>query len=164
MELYYKLFTVTVASKLPSPPHDLNAEESVLGSVLIDPKCLLHIADSLRPEDFFAGGNGTMYSAMLELFHDHKPIDLITVSNLLSEKGVFDTVGGAARLAELSAAVPSASHVEEYADIVRKKATLRGLLAASDRIAGSVQEEGAHGGGPAGSRGAGGIFPQQGRR
>ena len=123
------------------PPHDLNAEESVIGSILIEPGALIKISDLLSPEDFFADSNAKIYAAISELFQAHKPIDLITLSNLLAERGVFDAVGGAARLAELTAAVPSASHIFEYAQIVKKKSTLRKMIAAGDKIMGYAKDE-----------------------
>lgn len=124
------------------PPNDIVAEESVLGSILIEPESMIKISDLLTPKDFFADTNVKIYEAMAELFHAHKPIDIITVSSLLTEKGVFDAVGGAAKLAELTAAVPSASHIFEYAQIVKKKSTLRRMIAAGDKIIGYAKDEG----------------------
>jgi replicative DNA helicase len=122
-------------------PHDINAEESVLGSLLIEPESMIKIADFLVPNDFFLDSNRKMYQVICELFHAHKPIDVITVSTLLSEKKIFDTAGGAARLAELTAIVPSASHVFEYAQIVKKKSTLRRMISAGDKIMGYARDE-----------------------
>lgn len=123
------------------PPSDLSAEESVLGSILIESSSLIKIADFLLPEDFFADSNTKIYATICELFHAHKPIDLITVSNSLSEKKIFDAIGGASRLTELSAAVPSASHIFEYAQIVKKKSTIRKMIAAGDHIQHLARDE-----------------------
>jgi replicative DNA helicase len=125
-----------------TPPQDLSAEESVLGSILIEPAAMIKISDLLTPSDFFADGNAKVYDALYELFNAHKPIDVITVSSLLAEKKAFDGAGGAARLAELTAAVPSASHIFEYAQIVKKKSTLRKMIAAGDKIMGYARDEG----------------------
>jgi len=102
---------------------------------------IIKISDFLTREDFFTDSNANIYGAIADLFHAHKPIDLITVSNLLSERGIYDAVGGAVRLAELTAAVPSASHIFEYAQIVKKKSTLRKMIAAGDRIMGYAKDE-----------------------
>ena len=130
-----------MAHTSPSPPNDIAAEESVLGSVLIEPQAMIKISDLLSPDDFFLDTNAKIYKAIDELFHAHKPIDIITVSTLLKDKGVFDAAGGAAKLAELTAAVPSASHIFEYAQIVKKKSTLRKMIAAGDRIMGYARDE-----------------------
>lgn len=137
---FCNLFFVILVSKA-TPPHDLSAEESVLGSILIEPAAMIKISDLLGPEDFFADSNAHIYQAIAALFHEHKPIDLITVANSLRERGSFDAVGGAARLAELTAAVPSASHIFEYAQIVKKKSTLRKMIIAGDRIMGYARDE-----------------------
>ena len=121
-------------AKPKQPPQDLQAEESVLGSILIEPKSIIKIADMLSPEDFFSESNGRLYAAISDLFQDQKPVDLITVSAELKKRKIFDTSGGAARLAELSAAVPSASNVSEYANIVRSSATSRRLVSAGEQI------------------------------
>ncbi len=131
---------IFVANKT-TPPQDLDAEESVIGSILIEPISLIKISDFLHPEDFFADSNAKIYAAISALFQAHKPIDIITVSNALAEKNIFDSVGGASRLAELTAAVPSASHIFEYAQIVKKKSTLRKMIAAGDKIMSFAKDE-----------------------
>lgn len=128
-------------AKNTPPPQDIPAEESVLGSILIDPKSMIKISDLLEKEDFFSDSHGHIYAAMNELFHAHKPIDLITLSSKLGEEKIFETIGGAARLAELSGTVPSSSHIFEYAQIVKKKSTLRKMMAAGDHIIGLAREE-----------------------
>lgn len=131
-----------VANVVTPPPNDIAAEESVLGSVLIEPQSMIKISDLLVPADFFLDTNAKIYEAIDELFHAHKPIDIITVSTLLKDKKIFDSAGGAARLAELTATVPSASHIFEYAQIVKKKSTLRKMITAGDRIMGYAKDEG----------------------
>ncbi len=130
-----------LATSKSSPPNDIAAEESVLGSILIEPDAMIKVSDLLTPEDFFTDSNAKTYDIISGLFHAHKPIDIITVSTALTDKGYFDAAGGAARLAELTAAVPSASHIFEYAQIVKKKSTLRKMITAGDKIMGYAKDE-----------------------
>ena len=102
---------------------------------------MIKIADFLHPEDFFVDSHGKIYGVMAELFHAHKPIDMVTVTSQLKDQGVLSAVGGAAKLAEFSSRVPSATHIFEYAQIVKKKSTLRGMLRAGDKIMHLGQEE-----------------------
>ncbi len=116
------------------PPHNLEAEQSLLGALLIDKEAMLKIADVLRPEDFYRDAHRLIYEAMLELYERHDPIDLLALGNRLEEKGSLARIGGRAYLVELSNAVPTAAHVAHYADIVQKKSTLRRLLSAASTI------------------------------
>lgn len=128
-------------SEKSPPPHDIGAEESVLGSILIEPVSMIKISDLLNPEDFFIDGNAKIYEVIYDLFHAHRPIDFITVTTALSDKKYFDSVNGAARLAELATTVPSASHIFEYAQIVKKKSTLRKMIRAGDHIMTFARDE-----------------------
>lgn len=116
------------------PPHNLEAEMSLLGAILIDKDALFKIADRLDPEDFYKGSHADIYTAMLELFAKNEPIDLLTLGSRLTEKGQLEKGGGRAYLAQLANSVPTAAHIEHYAEIVRRKATLRKLLRASHEI------------------------------
>lgn len=118
------------------PPQALGAEESVLGSILIDPEAIIKISDFLAPGDFYSSANGKIYEVMLDLSQNHEPIDLITVEEALKDKKLLKDVGGNTRLAELVSTVPSASHILEYGHIVKKKSTLRKMILAGDRIKG----------------------------
>jgi replicative DNA helicase len=118
------------------PPQALDAEESVLGSILIDPEAIIKVSDLLAPGDFYSGSNGKIYEAMLTLSTRHQPIDMITISANLAENELLEQVGGNARIAELTTRVPSASNILEYAQIVKKKATLRKMILAGDKISG----------------------------
>jgi len=116
------------------PPQNLEAEQSVLGSVLLDKDALIKVADFLRPEDFYTDKHSSIYAAMLELFRKHEPIDVLTLSTLLGEKDKLDKIGGRSYLAELVEGVPTATHINRYAEIVKQKATLRNLVQAGQQI------------------------------
>ncbi|EKD92498.1 MAG: hypothetical protein ACD_28C00418G0006 [uncultured bacterium] len=116
------------------PPHNLEAEKSVLGSLLIDKDAILKVADMLMPDDFYFEQNAMIYRAILELFQKRSPIDLLTMANILEEKEQMDTVGGRTYLAELTQSVITSTHVPQYAAIVKSKATLRKLIRAGQRI------------------------------
>ncbi|HTK04511.1 MAG TPA: replicative DNA helicase [Candidatus Eisenbacteria bacterium] len=116
------------------PPQSLDAEQSLLGSVLIDKDAIIRVADSLTADDFYKRGHQDIYTAMLELLAAREPIDLLTLANRLNEKGHLEAVGGRAYLIELTTAVPTAAHVENYSKIIQKKATLRRMTAAAADI------------------------------
>jgi replicative DNA helicase len=125
------------------PPQNKEAEQSLLGSLLLDKDAVIKIADLVAPDDFYSDNHRAIYEAMLDLFSRREPIDLLSVSNLLSERGLLERVGGRAELVHLSNIVPTASHVVHYANIIAKKATLRRLLqAASDITVLGFDEEG----------------------
>lgn len=116
------------------PPHNLEAEQSLLGSILIDKEAMLKIADAIEPSDFYKIGHTLIFETMLELYGKGDPIDLLTLSNRLEEKGQLERAGGRAFLASLSNMVPTTAHVKNYADIIARKATLRKLLHAAQEI------------------------------
>jgi replicative DNA helicase len=116
------------------PPHNLEAEQSLLGSLLIDKDAVLKIADQVRPEDFYRNAHATIYEAMRDLFAKREPIDLLSLTNRLSDKGKLEEIGGRAYLIELTTIVPTSAHVAHYATIIQKKATLRRLLESAAQI------------------------------
>lgn len=130
------------------PPQNIDAEVSLLGSVLIEDEVITAIADKIHPEDFYDKRHGTIYAAMVKLYEKHKPVDLLTLSNTLKDTDELEDVGGSSYLTELTNAVPTAAHAEHYADIVAEKAMRRKLIKASEDIvnlsfgdsASSVQE------------------------
>lgn len=124
------------SDKARIPPQNIDAEASLLGAVLIDPDAIVKIADSVSPEDFYDERHRHIYEAILHLYERHKPIDVLTLSDQLKGTGFLDTVGGAAYLTELTNFVPTATHVEQYADIVAQKAMRRRLIKASQNITG----------------------------
>jgi replicative DNA helicase len=126
-------FTETVAG-VRMPPQNLEAEVAVLGSLMLDAKAIIKVVDSLAADDFYRSVNRDIYGAMLHLFEKNEPIDVLSVSTLLRENKKLDGVGGVSYLTELVNAVPSASNVAHYAEIVRKKSVLRNLIDASHQI------------------------------
>ncbi|MFA5127281.1 MAG: replicative DNA helicase [Patescibacteria group bacterium] len=116
------------------PPHNLEAEASILGALLIDKEAVIKVADTLRASDFYKDAHSMIYRAILDLFENHEPIDILSVSNRLHDKKQLEAVGGKAYLAELTAAVPNSAHVVNYGNIIHKKATLRKLEQAAAEI------------------------------
>jgi len=110
------------------PPQNLEAEASVLGSLLLDKDALIKIADLITAEDFYDPKNQIVYQAIISLFEKNSAIDLLTITNWLEEKKLLEKVGGSTYLAQLVNAVPTAAHVVNYALIVRKKGSLRRLI------------------------------------
>ena len=117
------------------PPQSIEAEQSVLGSVLIDRDAVVEVAEFLRPDDFYRPSNGLIYAAMLELFERREPVDIVTVAEVLERNGQLDTIGGRTYLSGLSNQTPTAVHAVQYARIVERKAVLRNLIAAAGKIA-----------------------------
>jgi len=116
------------------PPQNLEAETSVLGSILIDSESLIKIADGLKADDFYLEANKLIYEATIELFNDRQNIDIVSVANKLTERKKLDAIGGRAYLANLTNSVVTASNVESYAEIVKKKSALRKLIKAANNI------------------------------
>src|SRR5882724_6605419 len=117
------------------PPQSLEAEESVLGAVMLDNTVVDRVVEMLRPEDFYRGAHRKLFRAMVELNGRSEPIDLITLSETLKARGDLAEVGGGAYLAELTERVPTAANAVHYAKIVRERSILRGLIEASTEIA-----------------------------
>lgn len=116
------------------PPHNLEAEQSVLGSLLIDREAIYKVLDILSPDDFYREAHKIIYETMRELTGKHEPIDIIAVANKLKEKKVLEDVGGQSYLSSLSNVVPTSSHISHYANIVQKKATLRRILSTATEL------------------------------
>jgi len=123
------------------PPQSLEAEQSVLGAILIDRDAVIEVAEFLKPDDFYRQANAKVYAAILELFERREPIDVVTVAETLERSGDLETIGGRSYLATLSNATPTAVHATQYARIVERKAVLRNLIAAAGRIAGIGYED-----------------------
>jgi replicative DNA helicase len=115
-------------------PHNIEAEASLLGAILIDADALVKIADSVSVEDFFDPRHQRIYEAVVQLYERRSPIDVLTLADQLKNNSALDLVGGAAYLTELTNFVPTATHVEQYADIVAQKALRRRLIRASQEI------------------------------
>ena len=126
------------------PPQNLEAEGSLLGGLMLDKDAWVKVADLLSEDDFYEPRHQVIYSAIVELFSKNAAIDILTVSNLLEERKLMEKAGNAGYLAELVANVPSAANVVYYAEIVRKKGTLRKLIRATGEITNlAYREEGA---------------------
>jgi len=123
------------------PPQNTDAEASLLGAILIDSDAIVRIADSINIEDFYDERHQRIYEAIKKLYEKHSPIDVLTLSNELKDNSFLDIVGGAAYLTELTNYVPTAAHVEHYAEIVSQKAIRRRLIKASQDITGMGFDE-----------------------
>ena len=117
------------------PPQSLEAEESVLGGIMLDNTVIDGVVGMLQPEDFYRGAHRKLFRAMVDLSERSEPVDLITLAESLKTRGELAEVGGASYLAELTERVPTAANAVHYARIVRERAILRGLIAASTEIA-----------------------------
>lgn len=117
-----------------TPPHDIDAEESILSAIFINNSNLLDILEILSWEDFYKGSHQKIYRAITELFSKDQPADLVTVANRLKEKDELESVGGAAYLASISDSAPVALNAIHYARIIKGKAALRSLINASSNI------------------------------
>jgi len=124
------------------PPHDIEAEEAVIGSLLIDPDAVLKVATSLKPEDFFVETNQLIYQACLSLYQRNEVINQITVAHELARQNNLEQIGGAAYLSHLISIVPTSLHAEYYAQIVSNAAVMRRLIAAAGQIAAIGYEAG----------------------
>lgn len=116
------------------PPHNLEAEQSVLGSLLIDRDAVIRVASFLKPEDFFRSAHATIFQAIVDLYNRREPPDFVTVVDELERRERLEEVGGVAYITELMNAVPTAVHVEYYGRIVERTATLRRLIEAGSEI------------------------------
>jgi replicative DNA helicase len=122
-------------------PQNSEAEASLLGALLIDSDAIVKIADNLGTQDFFDAKHQRIYEAITQLYEQRQAIDVLTLADKLKNNGYLDAVGGAAYLTELTNFVPTAAHVEQYADIVAQKAMRRRLIAASKEISGLGYDE-----------------------
>ncbi len=123
------------------PPQNIEAEEAVLGALLIDPDAIIRLTTILRPEDFYREKNGWIYDAVLSLHERREPVDYLTVVDELERRGQLEEVGGAAFITSLINAVPTSIHAEHYARIVERTGTRRRLIEAAGQIAGLAYQE-----------------------
>lgn len=125
-------------------PQNIQAEESVLGSLIIDPEAIAQVEDRLHPDDFYRAAHSIIYEAMLTLSTRREPADFVTLCNELERTSKLDLVGGASTIAELMNGVPTSGNVVYYAHIVAEKALYRRLIAVAGRIAAIAYEEADH--------------------
>lgn len=116
------------------PPHSTEAEQSVLGSMMLDKEAVASAAEALKPEDFYSQAHQVIYKIMLKLYDTGKPVDLVTVTDELYQSGLMDSIGGITYITDLSRVVPSTANVGYYISIIEQKATLRKLIQASNGI------------------------------
>lgn len=116
------------------PPQNTDAEASLLGAILIDSDAIVKIADIVSADDFYDQKNAKIYEAIIQLYEKHNPIDVLTLSDQLKSNGYIDFVGGAGYVTQLTNFVPTAAHVEQYAEIVAEKAMRRKLIQVSQDV------------------------------
>jgi replicative DNA helicase len=122
-------------ANLKVPPQNIEAEQSVLGSVLLEPEALSRVLEVMTGEDFYRETHRKIFNSMLDLYQKGTPVDLITLMEILQNKGQLEDIGGASYLTSLADAIPSAVHVDVYARIIREKSVLRRLINRATEIA-----------------------------
>lgn len=116
------------------PPHNIDAEKSLLGAILIDQEVLIDVVEIVKATDFYDKRHGKIFAGMIRLYQNHEGVDLITVTDELKKNGHLDEIGGSTYLAELTNHVPTAAHASSYAEIVSQDAVRRRLIKASADI------------------------------
>ena len=116
------------------PPHSVESEQSILGSILLDKDAIITVAETITPTDFYKAAHRIIYESMMALNNKNEPIDMVTLTDELRKRGYLDDIGGVTYLTSLSTIVPTTSNVKYYADIVKEKSVLRQLIKASNDI------------------------------
>ena len=116
------------------PPHSVEAEQSVLGSILLDKEAMISVSETLVPEDFYKEAHKVIYESMLKLYNSQSEIDLITLTDELRDQGYLDDIGGIAYITSLSTVVPTTSNIKYYVNIVKEKSISRKLISAANDI------------------------------
>lgn len=122
------------SDNLKVPPHDLEAEKSVLGAILIDSSAINLVIEILRSEHFYAEEHRIIFASMLTLFEKHQPVDIVTLTAQLKQSGNLKKIGGASYLSDLINSVPTSAYVEHYARIVKNHFVKRSLITLSSRL------------------------------
>ncbi len=117
------------------PPQSIASEQSVLGAILIDKNAIVEVAGFLRPEHFYEDRHGMIFNAMLGLYEERRPIDLLTLTEKLKSDKKYKDVGGSAYLTELTGIVPTSANIEEYGKMIRELHAKRELISASAELA-----------------------------
>jgi replicative DNA helicase len=125
-----------MAQQLPDklPPQNNEAEQCLLGCLMLDKDAIVKVVDLIRAEDFYKGIHQDVYQVMSDLYQKSEPIDILSVSSKLKERNKLDDIGGSSYLTALINTVPTATHISNYAKIVRQKKILRDLISASEEI------------------------------
>ena len=129
-----KILTLDEQTGLRIPPHSLEAEAALLGSIMPRQDVIYEVMDIVTPASFYFEKHKTIFETMMELFGKHAPIDILSLSSRLKEKEILERVGGGSFLAELSSSVPSSANAKHYAEIVMKKYMMRELIGASEHL------------------------------
>ncbi|MBV1907207.1 MAG: replicative DNA helicase [Pseudomonadales bacterium] len=130
--------TQTLSPSVKVPPHAIEAEQAVLGGLMLNDEAWFNVSDVITGKDFYRAQHRIIFDAMYSLASENEPLDVITLSEWMQAKGVLDKAGGPGYLAELAENTPGASNVGAYAKIVSERSTLRQLIAAANRIAESA--------------------------
>ncbi len=123
------------------PPHSLEAEQSVLGAMIINQEAINTAIEQLRPDDFYKEANKEIFKAIVELYNRNEPVDIITLSEELRRRGTLENIGGVTYLASLSGGVAISSNIKYYCDIVEEKSILRRLILSCDEIMAKSYED-----------------------
>ncbi len=123
------------------PPQNIDAEQAVLGTILLQEHSILKVAEILSPEDFYRDAHKTIFRAMLDLFERREPHDLITVTDLLAARNKLEEIGGGAYLASLTDLIPFSGPLVHHAELIRKKSILRQLIQTSSEVAARCYED-----------------------
>jgi len=125
------------------PPQNIEAEQSVIGGILLENEAISRVLESLIVDDFYRESHRKIFIAMIELFEKNEPIDLITLTNYLKGQNQLESIGGSAYLASLVDSIPTAANITYYAKIVKEKAVLRRLInTATDIVSRGYEDEG----------------------
>src|ERR1700761_1194783 len=130
--------TLGAGDGLRLPPHSIEAEQSVLGGLMLDGAAWDQIADRVTPEDFYRNDHRLIFEAAAVLIERSQPCDAVTLSGYLESVGTLDQVGGLAYLGSLARDTPTTANIRAYADIVRERSVLRQLISAGNLIVGSA--------------------------
>ncbi len=123
-----------MASPLKLPPQNLEAEQSVLGALMLDKDAIINVADILVSEDFYKPTHTKIYETIIKLYEKREPIDILSVKEILKNESLLKDIGGNSYLTQLIESVPSSAHIEHYAKIVKEKKILRDLIKTSAEI------------------------------
>jgi replicative DNA helicase len=130
----------TEAAVLRLPPQSVEAEQAVLGSILLDAHALNQVVERLKPPDFYRHAHQRIYDAALALFDKNEPVDILTVSEVLKDRGELQEAGGRTYINDLALAIVTTDHVAYYADLIRDKALLRTLIHAGTQVVSDAYE------------------------
>jgi len=137
---YPEMSSNNPVSHLRVPPHSIEAEQSVLGGLMLDNEAWNEIADLVNEQDFYRKDHALIFTAIAQLADDTNPFDVLTVSDHLDKQDILSKVGGLAYLAQLVKDTPSAANIKAYAGVVRERSTLRALIKVGTDISGSAYQ------------------------